>query len=263
MSEVNPNIPNTTQVPNYVLDVMMSCLSGAEFKVLMFFIRQTYGFMKYNHKVSYSLTQISMGMKKATTGEYIFHGTGVSTRQIQTAIDNLNKSYELISVEYGDFVKAKSTRYKLNLDANMAKNILTITDEESRQKLPRQKLPRNHGNNCHDTTAKIAISGNKEKPIETKKYHVSKFVNLSRDDYKSLLHHYDNKQGVRWAILQLDAYLDRTPKARKKYSDHRAVLRDGSWIHDKFLDNKKRQFYKQPSPSQVKRKERVFDPSTI
>jgi hypothetical protein len=195
----NPNIPNTTQVPNYVLDVMMSCLSGAEFKVLMFFIRQTYGFMKYNHKVSYSLNQISKGMKSLTTGEYIFHGTGVSTRQVQSAIDKLNSNYELITVEYGDFVKAKATKYKLNLDADIAEKILSITDEQSRQKLPRQKLPCDHGNNCHDTTAKIAISGNQEKPIETKIVPTA-YVKFKESFTQLLQRHNINTKAYVWSV---------------------------------------------------------------
>lgn len=83
-----------------------------------------------------------------------------------------------------------------------------------------------------------------------RKYHVSEFVYLSRNDYKSLLKNYNDKQGIRWAILQLDAYLDRTPKARTKYVDHRSVLRAGNWIHDKYVENKNKQNYYKPSTNQ-------------
>ena len=39
-------IPNSTQVPDLILDYWMPKLSGSEFKVLMYLCRRTYGFGK-------------------------------------------------------------------------------------------------------------------------------------------------------------------------------------------------------------------------
>lgn len=124
MSENNDNIPNSTQVPNYILDKMMFCLSGSEFKVLMFFVRQTFGFIHRGKSVSYSIKQISSGIKRIDNGDYLFHGTGVSERQVNEALKTLHDKYGLIKSHGGDWANKKASKYILNIDAENASKMV-------------------------------------------------------------------------------------------------------------------------------------------
>lgn len=46
-------IINSTQIPNYILDIMMPQLGDTEFKIIMVIARQTYGWHKEADKISY------------------------------------------------------------------------------------------------------------------------------------------------------------------------------------------------------------------
>jgi len=46
--------PNYTQVPDELFDELMSTLSGAELKVLLYIIRRTFGFKKGSDTISLS-----------------------------------------------------------------------------------------------------------------------------------------------------------------------------------------------------------------
>lgn len=81
-----PFLPNSTQIPNVVLDYWMADLSGAEFKVLMYIARRTYGFGKASDRIS--LTQISEGIKKRD-GSILDQGTGLSRASVIRAIQVL------------------------------------------------------------------------------------------------------------------------------------------------------------------------------
>ncbi len=54
-------IPNSTQVPDVILDHWMAALSGAEFKVLLYVARRTYGFGKDSDNIS--LNQMASGIR--------------------------------------------------------------------------------------------------------------------------------------------------------------------------------------------------------
>ena len=52
-------LPNTTQVPNVVLDRWMAPMTGAEIKVVLYVVRRTYGFRRTSDRIS--VAQMSMG----------------------------------------------------------------------------------------------------------------------------------------------------------------------------------------------------------
>src|SRR6516165_8258963 len=52
-------IPNSTQIPDVILDSWIAELSGGEFKVLLYIARRTYGFGKDRDGIS--LTQLAQG----------------------------------------------------------------------------------------------------------------------------------------------------------------------------------------------------------
>ena len=82
-------VPNSTQVPNVLLDELMPILGGAEFKCLMYIARRTYGFRKSYDSIS--LTQFEDGII-TKDGKKLDSGTGLSR---ETIIISLQKLVEM------------------------------------------------------------------------------------------------------------------------------------------------------------------------
>jgi phage replication O-like protein O len=86
--------PNTTQIPNDVIDSLMPQLSGGELKVLLYICRRTFGFQKDSDRIS--LSQIAHGIT-TKTGKVLDHGTGLCKRHVITALKTLEKK-NIISI---------------------------------------------------------------------------------------------------------------------------------------------------------------------
>jgi predicted transcriptional regulator len=78
--------PNGTIVPDDIFDVLMPVCTGAEFKVLAYIVRRTFGFKKNSDSIS--LKQMVEGIKKKD-GEPLDHGTGLSKATAAVAIKGL------------------------------------------------------------------------------------------------------------------------------------------------------------------------------
>jgi phage replication O-like protein O len=81
-------IPNSTQIPDVILDHWMAELSGAEFKVLLYIARRTYGFGKDSDSIS--LNQIAQGITKRD-GTTLDRGTGVSRSSVARVLNTLEE----------------------------------------------------------------------------------------------------------------------------------------------------------------------------
>src|ERR1041385_2950609 len=79
-------VPSHTQVPNEILDELMHDLSGAEFKVLCYIARRTYGFHRIEDSIS--LKQICEGIL-TRDGRRLDHGTGLARSTAVLAIRGL------------------------------------------------------------------------------------------------------------------------------------------------------------------------------
>jgi phage replication O-like protein O len=86
--------PNTTQIPNDVIDSLMPSLSGGELKVLLYICRRTFGFQKDSDRIS--LAQIAHGIT-TKTGRVLDHGTGLCKRHVINALKTLEKK-NIISI---------------------------------------------------------------------------------------------------------------------------------------------------------------------
>jgi Bacteriophage replication protein O len=79
-------IPNSTQIPDVILDHWMARLSGAELKVLLYIARRTFGFGKANDRIS--LSQLADGITKRD-GSVLDRGTGISRSSVARALITL------------------------------------------------------------------------------------------------------------------------------------------------------------------------------
>jgi hypothetical protein len=110
-------IPNSTQIPDVILDHWMAALSGAEFKVLMYIARRTYGFGKDGDNVS--LAQITGGIVRKD-GVVLDRGTGLTKTGVCKALDALEQR-GLVKRRQRDSKKSGHlpTFYSLNLEAGL------------------------------------------------------------------------------------------------------------------------------------------------
>src|SRR5258708_13748420 len=105
--------PNYTQVPDELFDDLLTDLSGAELKVLLYIIRRTFGFKKTEDNIS--LSQMLNGITKKE-GEVLDKGTGLSKKTLLAALNTLEEKHIILterrrSAERGN----EPTTYKLNI----------------------------------------------------------------------------------------------------------------------------------------------------
>jgi Bacteriophage replication protein O len=94
-------IPNTTQVPNILLDKVMPLLPEAPLKALLVIARFTYGFQKYSDKIGFG---------------QLAKATGLERRSVIRAVKFLS---DLIRVKVGG-PGIGANEYSLNLDITEA-----------------------------------------------------------------------------------------------------------------------------------------------
>jgi|SRR5579871_336738 len=108
-------LPNSTQIPDVILDFWLSELSGAELKVVFYIARRTYGFRKLSDNIS--LSQICTGIKKRD-GTVLDTGTGLSRSSVARAVKTLEEQgiiLRKINLSQTSNEHEEST-YSLNLD---------------------------------------------------------------------------------------------------------------------------------------------------
>ena|SRR5438876_11642964 len=86
--------PNYTQVPDELFDDLMTDLSGAELKVLLYIIRRTFGFKKTEDTIS--LSQMLNGIT-TKAGEALDKGTGLSKKTLLVALNTLEAKHIILT----------------------------------------------------------------------------------------------------------------------------------------------------------------------
>ena len=105
--------PRYTQVPDELFDDLMSHLSGAELKVLLYIIRRTFGFKKDVDNIS--LNQICKGII-TRDGEVLDKGTGLSQQSVITALKGLVEKNAIVAKRRSSKYRGyESTTYSLHL----------------------------------------------------------------------------------------------------------------------------------------------------
>lgn len=111
-------VPNSTQIPDIILDTWIAKLNGAEFKVLMYVARRTYGFGKMDGD-AISIGQIAKGIVKKN-GERLDYGTGLSRDTVCTALSSLEEKGIIRRRQRESKVKGHLPNfYSLNLNATL------------------------------------------------------------------------------------------------------------------------------------------------
>lgn len=82
-------VPNSTQVPNIVLDILGPLLLHSEYRCLMYVIRRTYGFRKPTDEIS--LNQFVHGLISKDGTTVLDFGTGLTTPPIIAALKFLGR----------------------------------------------------------------------------------------------------------------------------------------------------------------------------
>ena len=110
--------PSYTQVPDEAFDKLMARLSPAEFKVMMYIVRRTFGFKKGADAIS--LSQIVSGIR-TKDGTQLDMGTGLTRRGVTKALAELARR-KVIVVERRQSAKKgfEATVYRLNIIGNLA-----------------------------------------------------------------------------------------------------------------------------------------------
>ncbi len=107
----NKLIPNSTQIPNILMDFVIPLVPEAEAKCLLYICRRTFGFHKDEDQISFS--QFTTGIT-GRDGKVLDKGTGLARRTVATGLKNLIKS-GAIEVEKN----SRGNIYRINLDMDI------------------------------------------------------------------------------------------------------------------------------------------------
>lgn len=135
MDETKYNlIPNSSQIPNVILDLVLPRISEAEARCLLYICRRTFGFHKEEDNISFS--QFEHGIK-SRQGKQLDYGTGLSRPAVNIALQNLIK----VGVV---FVQQRSmgNRYKLNLHMDVDKVVNEINQLRELTRSGKSSLPK-------------------------------------------------------------------------------------------------------------------------
>lgn len=167
--------PNFTQIPNYLFDELMTNISHAELRVLLYVMRRTYGFQKNSDRIS--ISQLMNGIKKED-GTRLDYGTGLSNRAIITAINSLAEKKLIVT----DKKHRKTTRITLNLGekSSLSNNEFSVkkvhtTSEKSSLNLVKKVHTQKKGKESYQKKEVNSLNFLKEIPEEHIRYFTEKY----------------------------------------------------------------------------------------
>jgi len=144
-------IPNSTQIPNVICDMLIPQLPEAEARCILYICRRTFGFHKEEDMITFS--QFILGIKKKD-GTILDKGTGLSRPSVRKAIKNLLASGAIIVIP-----TTKGNFYKINLEMDVDKVVKLLNQLIYLTKSGKATLPKQ---------VKLLTPQKKEKEKETK-----------------------------------------------------------------------------------------------
>ncbi len=129
-------VPNSTQIPNFILDFIIPNITEAEVKCLLYICRRTYGFHKERDRIS--LSQFVNGIK-TKEGKELDCGSGVSRPAVVEALKNFIGAglVEVIKTNRGNFYKINTENIDLNEVVKKVNQLRKLT-RSGKEGLPKQ-----------------------------------------------------------------------------------------------------------------------------
>lgn len=126
-------IPNSTQIPNVALDILLPLLHEAEARCLFYIMRRTYGFHRESDQIS--LSQFVSGITRYSQEGILDLGTGLSRQAVITALANL-VGFEMVERQSRGVGRGHTPTYSLNLTCEIVKSLdLLQHTENAREKM--------------------------------------------------------------------------------------------------------------------------------
>lgn len=211
--------PNYCQIPNVILDDWIYRLGNAEFKILMYIARKTFGWHKLRDRISLSQIQ---------------KATGFTRSNITNAIRSLCKLGLLLKMKMGK-IGEEQTYYEIVIDENLNNSYQsckktppspvagptkeTLTKEIQKEKDEKEKV------NC----------GVKTPAPPPPLFFLEKRVKMEKSAYERLVSDFGEEK-IKEMIERLDEYADINPRRFKQYAKHDIVIR--KWIREDSLKPK-------------------------
>lgn len=142
-------IPNSTQLPNLILDLVVPLIPESEARCLIYICRRTFGFHKGSDRISFS--QFMDGIKDRR-GNVLDYGTGLSRQAVAVGLKNLTQSGAVRVMK-----SKKGNVYEINLHMDVD-NVVNLIDQS-------RKLTKSSLKNRQQSVYKVDTQnlGNKEK----------------------------------------------------------------------------------------------------
>jgi len=127
-------IPNSTQIPNIVLDLLVPKLPPAEARCILYISRRTFGFHRSKDRIS--LSQFIGGII-SRDGKRLDYGTGLSRPSVVEALKNLFKA-GAIFIEKDN----KGNYYEINLDMNVEEVVKKVNQLRKLTNISKESKPK-------------------------------------------------------------------------------------------------------------------------
>lgn len=210
--------PNYTQIPNVIFDYWMEKLTPAEFKVLLFICRKTFGWQKTKDSISRSQIAKMTGLNRDTVRKSITvleeHNLVIKHQSISEWGDNDPNSYE-INIIYTEIPQERGV---LNAEGLTDKTptgglIKRPTKEISTKEISTKE---------RESPPPISLASPKKemkKPATTEMVSFGDHVKLKCGEYEKLCEE-KGKEIVDYYIKKINNYVD----LKKPYKNYRAAI---------------------------------------
>lgn len=127
-------IPNTTQIPNVLMDFVIPGLPEGEAKCLLYICRRTYGFHKDQDRIS--LSQFIKGIK-TRDGKVLDNGAGVSRSVAVMSLKSLEFAGAILVGQ-----NTKGNIFKINLDCDISQVVRKVNQFRKQTKSGSETRPK-------------------------------------------------------------------------------------------------------------------------
>lgn len=160
-------IPNSTQVPNVILDFVVCRIPEAEARCLLYICRRTFGFHKESDRISFS--QFINGIK-TKDGKILDHGAGLARASVAKGLKNLSLAGAIEIKE-----TTKGNYYQINLQMDIEKVVQLVNQYSGHTKSSSATRPKvvqlvntqNSGNKEKESYTQSETAFKKERSIHS------------------------------------------------------------------------------------------------